>query len=434
MTLKIVKYMKANLKKLLFGLVASLLYLVFKVKNATQKNLFSKKLDFDSHKIKKILVICFGGIGDLLLTTPALKALRESFPWTYNTVLAWKDSHEVLKGNPNIDEIVVTNSILELDFREILQLVCELRKRNFDLVICFKSAFPFSVNREVALLSSLSGAPYQLGYGSGGSSKKQRINYESLYNIKLSLKDRQHAAERNLGLLHAIGINKKVSALQIQVSEENKEYSKAFMWQHGILGSDLIIGIHPGSGQQIWKRWEKEKFAELADKIIEKYAAKVIFFYGPNERELRDEISCLTKRKHIVAYNLYLKQTSAIIEKCDVFISGDTGLMHIAEAMQKPRVVAIFGPTNPSWSGPYGKEHIVIRKNLPCSPCYLDPLKPGQRIKCETFDCLKSISAQDALQKMDQLFHQMEQYGKFSKTNRARGNSVITTEDCLLSN
>jgi lipopolysaccharide heptosyltransferase II len=402
-------YIGTNLKMRFFRLVASILYFIFKVRNDFSKILFSKKLEFVLSDVKKILVIDFGGIGDVLLTTPALSALRQGCLGAHIAVLIRANgSQEVLKGSSDIDEIIVTNSILDISFRKTLKLVWELRKRDFDLVICFKGAVPLSVDREEALFSSLSGAPYRLGYNFVSDSRKRRINYNSLYNINPPLKSRRHAAEYNLELLHAMGINGKVGNLQIQISDKDEDYSIAFMRRHGVFKGNVIIGIHPGSGEQTWKRWGKEKFAELADKLIEKYAAKVIFFYGPNEIELIDEISCLIKRKPIVASNLTIKQTSAIIEKCDIFVSGDTGLMHMAVAMRKPRVIAIFGPTNPLWTAPYGKDHILIRKDLPCSPCYLNLLEPGQQIKCETLECLKSISIQEVLQKVDQLLCQME--------------------------
>ena len=129
-----------------------------------------------------------------------------------------------------------------------------------------------------------------------------------------------------------------------------------------------------------------------------KYTAKIIVFGGPFEKELIKKMSYLMKIKPIIVTNNTIKQTAALMKRCNILISNDSALAHIATAV-KTKVIAIFGPTNFYWNAPYGNKHLVIRKDLPCSPCYIEIGQTNP--KCKKLDCLKLITVQDVLQEVD---------------------------------
>ena len=159
----------------------------------------------------------------------------------------------------------------------------------------------------------------------------------------------------------------------------------------------LVIGMHAGlASHQRYKMWAVEKYAELADKLIENYNAAILFFGGEEEHSLIAKIQSMMKHRLLnMAGRTSIRETAALIYKCDLFICGDTGLMHIAGALEVP-AIAIFGPTNYRRVGPWGnpERNVIVRKELDCSPCYpiYGPIK-----ECRNKVCLDSITVEDVL-------------------------------------
>ena len=154
--------------------------------------------------------------------------------------------------------------------------------------------------------------------------------------------------------------------------------------------------MHPGSGihQAGFKRWPKEKFALLADRLIQEYSASIILLGGQEEKELAEEIKFLMKNNPFVfTGKTTLAQTASLIKKCSLFVSNDSGLLHVATAVNTP-TVGIFGPTDPARTGPYSNSS-VVRKDLSCSPCYT-----GKPVRCNSLDCIHQISIDDVFTKI----------------------------------
>jgi len=155
--------------------------------------------------------------------------------------------------------------------------------------------------------------------------------------------------------------------LPIRVSTE---FVETFRKKNDVSSSDLLIGIHPGSdirGKD--RRLSIEKFAALSDELTNNYGAKVVVFLGSHEIELKEELLRFAKCKHIVVEGLELDEVAQIISICNIFISGDSGLMHLASAMKVP-CVTIYGPTNPVYTQPRGIPHEIVNLDLECSPCF----------------------------------------------------------------
>jgi lipopolysaccharide heptosyltransferase II len=184
-------------------------------------------------------------------------------------------------------------------------------------------------------------------------------------------------------LLNAVGIPANEVEYKLPVSYHDRKTIDEIMKQHGISGVKSLIAINPVAKWET-KLWPKERFARLADMMIDEYDAKIIFTGGSEDRLIIQDIMSVMKGWALnLAGHTNLKMLAALYEKTALVISTDTGPMHLAAAMGTP-VVAIFGPTAPWRTGPYGSGHRVVRADSECSPCF--------KRQCETIDCMHQIS------------------------------------------
>ena len=356
------------------------------------------KTSMDTESIKKIILLCLPGLGDSILFTPCLKGIREQFPNAKITVLTmFKASKEIFEGNPNIDEVLAFEFLSKSKLQAI-KFLFRLRRRKFDLSI---TAFP-AYRREYNIVSFVIGAKERVAH----RFEKRYFTQFTLLNTKTVPVIREaHNVENNLNLLKHIGINVKNDKrkLDVVISRNDVILAELFLRTHSISKNDFLIGIHAGTHSRgFTRRWPKENFAFLAHRLIEEYGAKILLFCGPDEQDLAKEIPNLMTRKPVVVTDLSIKQVTVVIKKCSIFISVDSGLVHIAAAMHVP-TVAIYGPSNPRLTYPWNTKHKVVRKELPCSPCYYytDVRKANEPLitcnKRENFACVNSITAKDVM-------------------------------------
>ncbi len=319
-------------------------------------------------KISKILVIKLRAIGDVLLSTPALKNLRHNFPNSKIDFLTEPPVKEIIDGNPFVDELI----IFERENNSIRKFL-NLRKRKYDLVI------DLFCNPRSALMTFITGAKYRVGYAFRGRGYA--------YNIKLKpRKEIHHNVEFNLDALRALGLEIIDKKIYMPTSEESENFAQKF-WSENNLNGEMVIALNP-AGTWETKRWGLEKFAKLGDEIAEKFNAKILILWG-NEKELQDaeKISSMMKTKPIIPPKTNLKQLASILKKCSFVVSNDSGPMHIATAVGTP-TLGIYGPTNPYAQGPYGEKHLWVRKeDLNCIACNLTKCKIGNL-------CMKELSVE----------------------------------------
>ncbi|MDD5492278.1 MAG: lipopolysaccharide heptosyltransferase II [bacterium] len=344
--------------------------------------------------VRNILAISTTGIGNLILYTPVLRALRRDFPESHIALLvASKTAASLLEGCKEIDEIIIINKN-KINIYYWLKILRHMRKLRFDLVI---TSF-LDKSFKVALFSWLTGARLRVGY-------KNRV-YGWLYSCQVPIIEKKHEIEYNLDLLRAIRLtirraNEKVPFIYTTPLEE--ELANDFLLKNHVSPKDLLIGVHPGSGLSIGsaKRWPREKFALLCDHILTIPKAKVIVFGGPEERYAAEEMAKFMRKKPvIIAGDTDIRMTAALIKRSALFVSNDSGLMHLATAVKTP-VLAIFGPTLWWKNYPWGKNNIVLRKEMTCSPCY-----NYQQIQCKTLKCLEMIKVEEAWQKVKEMLKQ----------------------------
>jgi len=319
----------------------------------------------------------------MIFLTPALKALRKGFPSSMiSFLLGPYGAEEVIEGSDLIDQKIIVDHKKYKGLTGKVRLIQELKRENFNLSITSTGTNPL----KSGLLCYLAGIKYRLGESIKGKGY--------FYNLKISWDENLHEVESNINLIQKLGIKVKDKGLYIHTSPEDEIFAQRIFSDHN-LNRKLVIGIHPGSGihQAEFKRWPKERFAQLADRLVNNHKASVIIFGGGEEIHLANEIKSLMKTDPLVMTGkTTLAQAAALMKKCSLFISNDSGLLHVACAVT-PLTLGIYGPTNHRRTGPCSDSAVIIRKKLHCSPCY-----KGTEVDCSQLDCLELISVEEVLE------------------------------------
>lgn len=350
-------------------------------------------LPLDPAAIETVLVKKFGGIGNVVMSTPMLEKLGEAFPSARMTVLVQSEgAREVLDGFSFVHETVVVPvgkyraKGRFLFLVEMFKYALRIRSRRYDLIVNGFGGYGGG-SWLSALLTWLMGGRYRIGYA--------RAPWNRLYTRSIVSAGEIHEVERNAALVDLVAPGRTGGELRVRFNIEESERRRAggLLKEWGISDSDLLIGMHPGCGPLTFKRWDPARFAGLADRLAEKCGAKVIIFGGPEETDLARSIaSRMTSSPVNAVGKTSLRQAAALIARCKVFVSNDTGLMHLAAAVGVS-VVAIFGPTDYRRTAPYGSGHTVLRADLGCVPCYR-----GRGVACDEVRCLGQISVDRILE------------------------------------
>ena len=329
--------------------------------------------------MKNILVIKLRYLGDVLLATPVFRALRERFPDARLTVAVSRGTEDILKGNPDLDEIlVVERTGLAGQFR----FVQELRRRRFDCVV------DLTDGDRSAALAFCSGAPVRIG-----------LNVEHRWRGLLCTQvvtpraEAIHRIEHDLETLRPLGIEPKAGRPVLHISRE--EEAEAARLLDDVAGEPLSGGAKPlvmfQPGARYWfKAWPAERFSALVDRLAGKYSCRVLIGGDPKERQLAETIRAQAASKPVVlAGRTTVRQYAAILKRCILFVGNDNGPMHMAAALGVP-VVAFFGPSNPAEWGPRGGRTEVLYKGLDCRACFHPTCTKGEA------SCMKQISVDEA--------------------------------------
>jgi 3-deoxy-D-manno-octulosonic-acid transferase/heptosyltransferase-1 len=332
-----------------------------------------------------ILIIKLSAIGDVIHTLPSLAALRKLYPDANITWVIEEASSDIIKDHPYLDRVIISHRKQWIEdlkhyrigkpLREIKSFINDLRTQPYDLVIDFHGLFKSAV---VVLLSS---GKRKLGYDS-------MQEFSGLFlNEKIPENMGKHAVDRYLDFPRYLGADVKEPEFFIPIGEENRKRVERLLLVNGIDKKDRFVAVSPVA---LWdtKLWEDGKFALLCDRITEELKVRVVF--TGSDRGGLGYIQSKMKHPSInVGGETTLKDLACLYQSALLLITTDSGPMHIAAAMGTP-VVALFGPTDPTRTGPYGQGHTIIRKELSCSPCFLK--------KCDTIQCMHHISVEDVFQ------------------------------------
>lgn len=317
----------------------------------------------------KILIINPFGIGDVLFTTPIIHSLKEAFPKCRIGYLCNRRAKSVLENNHYLDYIFVYErdefqAIRRASFiswiKEMNALWGKIKKERFDIAI------DLSLNTQYGFLSWYAGIKERIGYDYKG-----RGSFLTR-NMKLLGYSQKHIVEYYADLLKAVNIDLKYRNLEFYPTQQDKDRADEIMKRFGIKNPPLLISMIPGGGSS-WgrdanlKHWPAKSFAELADKIIEKYGATIIILGDSSDKESVDEVMRSMNNKAIDLCGMTsVGEMAAIMDKSDVVIANDGGPLHIAVALSK-KTISFFGPVDPKVYGPYPldeRRHLIFRSSL----------------------------------------------------------------------
>jgi lipopolysaccharide heptosyltransferase I len=346
---------------------------------------------------ENILIIRLSAIGDVINVLPALRRLRAQFPGSKITWLVEDRASEILRDHPDVDEVIIyprkkwQSGILKVNrslniISESLSFYKQLRSNHYDLVIDFQG------NLKSAVMNLITGSGNRLGFGRGYC---KELNYLSTQHHAYPAGNKIHRIEKNLSLLKELDIETSFLQPELPVTRDDEEYISNFINENADPSLPIVI-IHPGTSKfGSFKQWSAENYTLLADMIQDKYDANVILTWGPGEIDTVKEIVGNMKHKALPACETKsIKQLTELIKRATLFIGGDTGPLHIASIMGIP-VVGIYGPKDPAIYGPYDGTAIVIKKDVPCSPC--------RKRTCGDPICMSSILPDDVFSGVEKL-------------------------------
>jgi ADP-heptose:LPS heptosyltransferase len=306
---------------------------------------------------RNILVIDFGQLGDVVLSLPALRAIRERFPHARITVAVGKPGAEVvnLSGHAHatlvVDRVALRDGPKLVSIIRIAKFVKEVRRAKFDFVIDLHSL------SETNLLGFLSGAPRRLYSRRPGRSLDYLANFDPRPPVEEDHKKR-HLIDRYLDVLLPLGIKDADRLPRLRTrAEDDAAIDKLLKKEKAETGAPLI-GLFPGAGHSS-RRWPLERFAELADYLTRNDGVRVIIFAGPEERALVPQMRRLFPPSAIVFDRLTIAQVAAAQARLAVFVANDTGPMHIAASVGTP-VVLLLDRRAPESYLPLGEHHRII--------------------------------------------------------------------------
>jgi len=301
-------------------------------------------------EIQKALFFKPGAIGDLLHTLPALKALRKKFPSSHVTVVVSPGLEPLIQGTPVADRVLAFDkSNFKKHLPDFIGFGMRLRDERYDLFIDMQPSM-----RSMAL-RWLSGARHVLVYH---KHKGFRAGARRL-----------HAVENFIETLRPLGIDGPVDSIELPVKSDARQNIDRYLAERNI-HSGPLIALNCGVGAaRPARNWFPERFSALADRLIDELGAQVVFVGGNEDRELVGRVMAGMKNKAVsAAGELSISDSAALLARCNCLVSADTGPLHLSTAVQTP-VVGLFGPTDPRRTGPIGRGHQVIRRELACVPC-----------------------------------------------------------------
>ena len=294
-------------------------------------------------------------------------------------------SSEVVKDIPYVDELIYWDPVtIHADSRgthrtlfDKLAFVRQLRARSFNKVYVLKRSF------SSALMALCSGAKERVGFDTEGRG--------FLLTRRVSYRHDQHEVQNFLDVLRADGVPVNDDHLEAWISAEEQQFADKFLQQAGVTPDELIIGIHPFAANPP-RAWHLDNFIELARRLQERYHARIIFFGGPGDREVLPAIRNALPQPPLEAVGATtLRQTMALLSRCQLLVCNDSGIMHLAASLQVP-LVALFGSQSPVKFGPWGKNCREVYSAFPCSPCkqkFFTECEPSLRMKPA---CIEAIT------------------------------------------
>ena len=302
---------------------------------------------------ERILIIQFRMIGDVLLSTPVARALRQHYPKSHIAFCAEPVPAGVLKGNPDIDEVLVHPR--PATWRQEWRFLRRIRQGRFDLVVDLMG------NPRSAVLARSSGAPHRIAFARWPRSLCYTMLVDHCHEIQ------GYTATKRLRLLKPLGIETTDVALTMTYTAEEREAVTHFLRAQGVTPDDLLICIDPTSPVET-RQWPGPYFSQLIDLLSDRLGARVCLLWGPGEKTRVAAIAAAARSKPLLHPAWELAHVAVILDRADLFVGCDSAPGHIAISQQTPTVTIFGAQRSANWIPPR-PQHRAVFAGLPCQPC-----------------------------------------------------------------
>src|ERR1044071_182504 len=359
-----------------------------------------------AESIKRVVVRGTNWVGDSVMTVPALRALRRVLPDAKITLVIRPGPKGIFSEADYIDDLLVYD---RKGIFSVVSQIREWRRRDFDLAVLFQNAF------EAALIPFLAGVPLRLGYATESR--------QALLTHPLTLpewRSSRHEVFYYLYLVTALeqmlfgrsDVCESEPDASIQISENRKAEAVELLRSYGVGEAEPVVAICPGSINSRAKRWPSERFAALADRLIESQQKGLLIGWKNEPDVSEDVVRRMQNQPVVLTGKTSLDQITAVLDRADLIVTNDTGPAHIGAALGRPTIV-IFGPTNPLTTRPFAPEAIVLRHPPDCAPCMLRDCPIDHR-------CMTAITVDEVFEQSNALLNS----GSLAKTVRSLCDSV----------
>jgi heptosyltransferase II len=344
----------------------------------------------DSGRVRKILIRSVNWLGDAVMITPAMAALRARFPAAEITVLANPLVSQLFSPHPCVDRVISFDRKKHRGITGRLKLAGELRRRQFDLAVVFTNSF------EGALIPFLAGIPLRLGKNSDG----RGLLLSHPWPKKLQ-NTAEHQVLNYLEMLNHFGITPATEEIALFTTAQEDRELAALLHSRGIAPGAFVIGINPGATFGSAKRWYPERFAEVARALAGRWGARIVITGGPAETEMAGRIEALLDGACVnLAGATSVRQLMALIKRCNFFVTNDSGPMHIAAAFGVP-LVAIFGSTDHRTTSAFFDKGCIVRSGADCAPCMQRECPTDHR-------CMTAVTPSEVIAAAEGLYGRLE--------------------------
>jgi heptosyltransferase-2 len=348
-------------------------------------------LKADFSRVNRILVRGVNWVGDSVLSYPAVQQLKTLFPKSHLAILIPSYRVDLWKTFPYVDEIIPFKKTGGIgSIWEDLNLSQSLKERNFDLAVILPRSFRSALHIYLARI------PIRVGYKDEGRSLFLTHGIRRTKEIL-----HVHRVYYYQKLIEPLGKIENPPPPQIFLREEDRRWADQALKDLGMIEGKPLIGMNPGATYGLAKCWYPDRFGELGRRLAEKWQARILLFGKEEERPIVHEILQHLGTKGIdLTGKTGLLQLAALLERCTLLVTNDTGTMHVAAAVGTP-VVALFGSTDPITTGPWGEGLVVVKKEVPCRPCW-------ERICPTDHRCMELITVDEVEEVVDKKLKQLK--------------------------
>ncbi len=296
---------------------------------------------FSTEQIERILIIRLAPLGETVLTTPVIRALRQHFRDAYIAYMVAPTREDLVSANPHLNEVLTYQA-------SVPKLIYQIARHQFQMAVVLQPTF------RLVLHTFLARIPFRVGFETNAGGKK-------LLNLAVPNNTAQHETQRYLDVVRALGVEVVDSEPEVFVNSASIVWVNNFLENRKLNDSKYIIGLNPGAATA-YRRWHVANFASLGDRLHERYGAHIIITTGPREGELADQVAKQMAHSPVIVDQATPMQLAALLQRCNLYISNDTGPMHLSTAVKTP-TVALFGASNLiQWAPPWDRHAVVARK------------------------------------------------------------------------